>query len=344
MDVSFSGNNITFLNQLPATEVLVHFSCRHCGIKEISAAVFIDVPFIYKVDLSWNELNDLRPEAFKGRYNTVVYEPIGLVELDLSHNLFETLEHGLFEHVHGLKVLNLAHNLLNLEHLPTIAALASLKNIEKLNLAHTGIETIPIEILNEHLIELNIYGNKFLTVPESLGHAGAALKWLNIGGNGIKEIFDGSFSGMDSLKCLVMSDMESLEIIHSNTFSHLTVLESLHCCNNTNLTSINIGGLNASTLRTVSVTSCTFLGGKEINLKIITFQLDISNCSLRTIEMTYDDADHTDDNDTLPILFSHLQSLKIDNNPWHCNCSLFKSLQMLMKFDENDFQSENTAR
>lgn len=252
MDISFSGNSITFLNQLPATEVLVYFSCRHCGIKEISAAVFIDVPLIYRVDLSWNELSDLRPEAFKGRYNAKIYEPIGLVELDLSHNLFETLEHGLFEHVHGLKVLNLEHNQLNLEHLPTVAALASLKNIEKLNLAHTGIETIPVEILNEHLIELNIYGNKFLTVPESLAHAGGVLKWLNIGGNEIKELHEESFTGMNSLKGLVMSDMQSLEIIHQNTFSHLTALESLHCCNNTNVTSINIGSLNSTTLRIVS--------------------------------------------------------------------------------------------
>lgn len=253
MDISFSGNNITFLNQLPATEALVYFSCRHCGIKEISANVFIDVPFIYKVDLSWNELNDLIPEAFKGRHDAKEYEQIGLVELDLSHNLLETLENKLFEHVHGLRILNLDYNQLKFEHTSTKGALASLKRIEKLSLAFTGIETFPVEILSEHLIELNIYGNKFLTIPESLAHPGGALKWLNIGGNSIKEIYDGSFSGMNSLKCLVMSDMQSLEIIHENTFAHLTALESLYCSNNTNLSSLNIGSLNSLTLRTVSI-------------------------------------------------------------------------------------------
>lgn len=251
--MSFSGNNITFLNQLPATEVLVYFSCRHCGITEISAEVFIDVPSVYKVDLSWNELNDLRPETFKGRYATDAYEPIGIVELDLSHNLLVTLEHGLFEHLQALKVLSLDYNQLNVEHPSTKAALASLKSIEKLNLAHTGIETFPAEILTEHLIEVNIYGNKLLVVPESLALAGGALKWLNIGGNSIKELLEESFSGMKSLKRLHMSDMESLEIIHPQTFSHLTALEMLHCRNNANLTSINIGSLNYSTLRTVSV-------------------------------------------------------------------------------------------
>lgn len=251
MDLSFSGNNITVLNQLPATEVLVYFSCRHCGIQKISAEVFIDVPSIYKVDLSWNELNDLLPDIFKGRYNNKVYELTGLVELDLSHNLLETLEHGSFEHVQGLKQLNLDYNQLNLDHLPTLGALASLKYVEKLSLAHTGIEILPDEILHEHLIELNVYGNKFLTVPDSLATAGGALRWLNIGGNSIGEISDESFSGMTSLKYLLMSDMHSLEIIQENTFLPLTALESLYCANNTNVTSINVGSLSATTLTTV---------------------------------------------------------------------------------------------
>lgn len=81
------------------------------------------------------------------------------------------------------------------------------------------------------------------------------------------------------------------------------------------------------------------------NFKYTPLQLDISNCSLKSLGTTYDDADHLDDNDnTIPLLFANLQSLKLNNNPWHCNCSLFKTLQKLMKFDENDFQSENTAR
>lgn len=259
MDISFSGNNIPFLNQLPATEVLVYFSCRHCGIKEIAAEVFIDVPLIYKVDLSWNELNELTPETFKGRYNTEVYEPIGLVELDLGHNSFETLDHKLFEHVQGLRTLNLEHNQLNMEHTSTIAALASLKNLQKLNLANNGMETLPEDIFARHLIELNIYGNKFLKVPDSLAKAGGALKRLNVGGNLIKEIYEKSFAGMSSLRSLLMSDIQSLEIIHQNTFSHLTALESLYCSNNTNLTSINIGNLNSSTLTTVSIFLALYL-------------------------------------------------------------------------------------
>ncbi|XP_037047571.1 leucine-rich repeat-containing protein 70-like [Bradysia coprophila] len=322
MDISYSGNEIPFLNQLPATEVLVYFSCRHCGIKEISAEVFIDVPMIYRVDLSWNELSDLIPEIFKGRYNRDAYEPIGLVELDLSYNLLETLEPRLFEHVKGLRVLNLEHNKLNFEHPSTIDALATLKNVEKLNLAHTGIENLPAKILNNNLVELNIYGNKFLTVPESLSLGGVALKWLNVGGNLIEEIDDGNFTGMTSLRTLHMSDMEHLEYVHRDAFSQMTTLESLFCRNNTKLTSIDIGSLHYPTIRT----------------------LDISNCSLITLEITQDNADHSDDNDTIPLLFSNLQTLKIDNNPWHCNCSLFKSLQRLMKFDESDFQSEHTAR
>lgn len=253
MDVSFSGNDITFLNQLPATDVAVYFSCRHCGIKEISAEVLIDVPMIYRFDLSWNELNDLIPEVFKGRYNADVYEPIGLIELDLSHNLLETLEPRLFEHVLELRVLNLAYNKINMEHPSTVDALATLKKVEKLNLAHTGIETLPAEILNDHLVELNIYGNKFVTIPESLSLGGAAIKWLNVGGNLIERIDDGNFTGVSSLRTLHMSDLENLEYVHPKAFSQMNSLESLFCRNNSKLTSIDIGSLHYPTIRTVSL-------------------------------------------------------------------------------------------
>ncbi|KAJ6638216.1 Toll-like receptor Tollo [Pseudolycoriella hygida] len=321
VDVIFSGNKISFLNQLPATDALMYFSCRHCGIKEIETGVFANVPSIYKVDLSWNALNDLRPEILKGRYSPTAYEPIPLAELDLGHNSLVTLDHGSFEHVLGLKTLNLEHNQLNLEDISTMAALVKLKHLEKLNLAYTGIETLPAEILTDRLIELNLYGNKLLTVPGSLPHA-SALTTLNIGGNLIPELNEGSFKEVKLLKRLYMSDMPSLQIIHANVFSNLTALEALHCCNNTNFTSMDIGSLSFSTLRT----------------------LDISGCSLKTLEITYKDADQSNDSNSSSLLFTNLQSLKIDNNPWHCNCSLFKTLQKLMKFDENDFQSENTAR
>lgn len=231
----------------------MYFTCRHCGIKQIAAEVFIDVPRIYKADLSWNELNDLLPETFRGHYNTKTYEPIGLVELDLSHNRFETLEHRIFEHVKGLKVLNLESNPINLEHPSTVAALASLKFVEKLNLAFTGIDTLPVDILNDHLLELNIYGNQFLTVPDSLSHVGGSLKWLNVGGNPISEINDGDFSAMISLQTLLISDMESLQLVHQNAFHHLIALESFSCSNNTNLTWIDIGSLSFTTLRRVRI-------------------------------------------------------------------------------------------
>lgn len=256
--MSFSGNKIAFLNQLPATEALVHFSCRHCGIKELSAKVFVDVPNIYKVDLSWNELKDLTPEIFKGPFKEKIYDPINLVELDLSHNLLETLEQNVFEYMPELRILKLSYNQLHFELDPKMTVFTTRSKLEQLNLAYTGINTLPVEILSQHLIDLNIYGNKFETVPESLAEAGGALKTLNIGGNVIKEIYDESFSGMRSLKYLHMNDMESLENIHQGAFTHLTALESLYCFNNINITSINIGSLHSS--KNLKIVSTCLLG------------------------------------------------------------------------------------
>lgn len=158
LDMSFSHNNITYLNQLPATNAVVSFSCRHCGIYKISTAAFVAVPNIFKIDLSWNELNNdiMRADIFRGQHNDLLYEPIGLVELDLSYNLLDILEIDLFEHLPGLRILKLTHNPLNFGHASTVGALASLKYIEKLDLAYTGIDVILVTYVKKTLNYLNL--------------------------------------------------------------------------------------------------------------------------------------------------------------------------------------------
>lgn len=51
-----SGNPLRQLKQLPETEAITLFNCRNCSLSEIASAAFLDVPFIYRVDLAYNEL------------------------------------------------------------------------------------------------------------------------------------------------------------------------------------------------------------------------------------------------------------------------------------------------
>lgn len=133
---SFSYNNIEILQQLPATDAQLTFSCRHCGIKYLQEPTFIDVPNIRRLDLSWNEITSdvLTPGIFRSPFDVTHYEPIELVDLDLSHNKLHTLDKKIFEHTPNLTKLNLSYNNLKVLNDPTIMALSSVTGLQVGNL------------------------------------------------------------------------------------------------------------------------------------------------------------------------------------------------------------------
>lgn len=131
---SLSGNEIVRLQQLPATEATLLFSCRHCSLEEISSAAFLDVPNISRLDLSWNKLNSdaLHADIFRGVYDTNTYEPINVEEIDFSHNSIAELEKNIFEHTPYLKRLSLASNpLKNIE-----GVVSALSLVGKMEVSH----------------------------------------------------------------------------------------------------------------------------------------------------------------------------------------------------------------
>lgn len=65
--VSYSGNRIKLLQQLPATNASLTLSCRHCGLQDLQAPLFMDVPNVQALYISWNEITDdaLVPDLFR---------------------------------------------------------------------------------------------------------------------------------------------------------------------------------------------------------------------------------------------------------------------------------------
>lgn len=124
---SFSGNTIETLQQLPSTNATLSFACRHCGIKYLQSPTFMDVPKIISLDLAYNAITteELIPNVFRGPYHVSSYEPIALVDLDLSHNQLQSLHRLLFQHTPNLTHLNLAYNSFKILDNPTAAALSS---------------------------------------------------------------------------------------------------------------------------------------------------------------------------------------------------------------------------
>lgn len=129
---SFSGNTIDILQQLPSTNATLSFACRHCGIKHLQAPTFMDVPNIVSLDLAYNEItnDELTPDVFRGPYHITSYEPIALVELDLSHNKLTSLDRRIFEHTPNITKLNLSWNSFNVLDNPTTMALASATRLQ----------------------------------------------------------------------------------------------------------------------------------------------------------------------------------------------------------------------
>lgn len=172
------------------------------------------------------------------------------------------------------------------------------------------------------LRELLIHGNKFTKTPESLSSVGKSLTSLYIGDNPIIKFDEESFLGLKVLTHLNISDMSELEEISEGTFDNLNLLQVLICENNKKLSKFNLP-----------------------NFKNLTFlrELDIANGSFSAIDIgpikktVVDDVEHLEETDDTANkhLTSNLRTLKLQGNPWHCDCNLFKTLQDVEFFEEH---------
>jgi Leucine-rich repeat (LRR) protein len=127
-----SFNDLHQLQQLPSTDAIVFFTCRHCKISQLANAAFIDVPNITSLDLSFNEISSesLNPDIFRGPQSEDEYTTIRLAILDLSDNSITFLDEKLFEHTPHIKKLDLSHNHLSGLDEGTGVALSGLAELE----------------------------------------------------------------------------------------------------------------------------------------------------------------------------------------------------------------------
>lgn len=324
--VSFSGNHLQTLQQLPPSDTSVLFACRHCQIEKIENDIFINTPRILRIDLSWNYLTGdaLRPEIFRGPYNETTNEPIHLQELNLSNNEIHYLDEKLFEHVPYLHRLVMAGNPLKLLETSTTMAISSLVNIEHLDLSYTELEEIPDSLFRHmtKLRELLLHGNKLATVPTNLVYIRDTLKSLYLGGNSFEIFDDGSFLGLEKLAFLNISSLPELTSITTEAFTHLQSLEMLVAVNNTKLKRLDLNSLkDLPRLR----------------------ELDLRNCGLTTLVF---EMDNTTDPDTMEEkYFQDIRKLKLENNPWHCDCLLLLNLKEFNYYDRvKHHYQDNEAR
>ncbi|XP_030559372.1 carboxypeptidase N subunit 2 isoform X1 [Drosophila novamexicana] len=299
---SYSGNNIRLLQQLPATNATLTFSCRHCGMQQLQEPLFMDVPNVEGLYLSWNEIADdaLHPALFRGPFNATRYEPIALKDLDLSHNRISRLDRKLFEHTPQLRKLALAYNRLSVLDAATTASLASITNLERLDLSHNGLLTLPAELFSHlnNLYQLDISGNEFAVVPASIQQLGKSLLHLNLAGNPLAKIDAHSFQQLEALRRLNISEIVMLRTIELGALQ-LPALEQLDCARNPKLERLELSDLRHSRNLT---------------------QLDISQNALTTLTLNVS-------GNATNASWPRLRSLAIAGNPWYCSCELLQALE-----------------
>jgi len=315
-----SLNTIETLQQFPSTDASYSFTCRHCKMSGIVTHAFIDAPNIITLDLAFNDIASpsLFAEIFKGPDNDEEYAPLRLQALDLSHNKISYLDRVLFEHTPHIRSLDLSYNIINQFDEPTEMALASLHQLEILDLSHTGIMDLPGIVFEQmsKLGELFLNGNKFLEVPQSLFTVGESLELLHLSENPIESIDNQSFTGLSMLRQLNISALPELTEIKEDSMKPLTSLEVLHCRGNKKLAAFSMENL------------------RELkHLK----ELDVSNNALTTLnfgDMEVDDVEKLSAGGKFTSVerktkdFNKLRVLKLAGNPWNCDCSIMKALEL----------------
>ncbi|XP_076054561.1 tsukushi-like [Oratosquilla oratoria] len=289
-------NRVGHLPQLPLMPNLTVFTMRHNGLSSMDEATFMNLPSLKKVDLSYNNLSyiSLNRNIFKGRYNNSHPDPIGIEELDISHNLIGSIDHHLMQHLPVLKKLALHHNPILDMTIEMIRSIADLENLEELDLSFTQLHRLPQHFLVSlrSMKVLRLTGNHFTTVDPEIKFA-RSLQELHFDINPITTIRKGDFDGsrQKQLSKIFLTEMPELRNVAAYAFSELSSLEELHLARNPKLNVIDPDAFAG------------FEDDKGLALK----KIDLSENSLQHLSR-----------DMLP--WESIEYVDIQHNPWDCDC------------------------
>ncbi|XP_057378517.1 leucine-rich repeat neuronal protein 1-like [Daphnia carinata] len=307
IEAKFDSNEYMELTQFPELP-LSRLSYRGNGLMFIEKAAFKFLKTLEYLDLSENGLTheSINGNIFEGQFNEEDYEPLPLKTLKLGYNKIISIDKDAFNHLSShLEILELNNNPLKVIDHQTAIAITTLRKLKKLNLAETGLASVPSGLFHAlpALKMLILAGNQFTTVPEELQHA-IHLEYFNFNNNPIKSLDANSFQGLSQLKHLNMSSMRSLEWIAANTFTPLTSMTHLWCSFNPLLKEIDPGA---------------FSNMAEIDGTLRLSEFHFRGNNLRKLPI-----------DLLP--WASLEQVDVGENPFTCDCNVGWVVAELLPF------------
>ncbi|CAG9815183.1 unnamed protein product [Phaedon cochleariae] len=298
--VSFQNNHFNNLSYVFPRSNLIYFNLAHNDIFRISDSVFRNLQNMVVLILSYNDLEIIHPDAFKGVYMETRYEPLrSLKELRLDHNKLHTLNQDMFEHTTDIEILDLSHNPIEIIDDHTLLAIDSLAFLKELYLQYTELKTLPDNLLHtpKYLKVLDLSGNTRINkIPDTIAQAGNLEKLFLNNTGFINLTQESGFPKLKNLKVLHLCRNQHLSHIEKHSLCNLVNLEELYLCDNIDLTYIDPMAL-ALPMKS---------GGSSVWPPIK--KLYIGNNKL-----AYLDSD-------IIARWDSLSELDIRDNPWTCEC------------------------
>ncbi|XP_049697500.1 leucine-rich repeat and immunoglobulin-like domain-containing nogo receptor-interacting protein 3 [Helicoverpa armigera] len=290
IDVFDGLNDLEYIdlsrNEITRTEHGLFARLTRLKSLNLSRNFIDDIPRFTFADLENLEVLDVS----HNRLHVIPFQVFGpmirLQYLDISHNQIATFLDYYFNPNRQLKALFLNNNSLVKI---TSNALVNLKELETLDISSNKLDYIPKSLFDnfEQLRELNLSSNQFQNISQDAYKNLKNLRWLSMGGNRLRTLPPMLFQHNENLKTIYLDHTE-LAVIQNTNFKGLSTLQQLYIRNNEFLREIE-----------------TFVFQDTPSIT----ELDLSSNALLSLPKSL-------------TMLNNLQSLKLANNPWACDCRM----------------------
>jgi len=279
-------------------------------IAELESNAFASASNLKELNASNNKISSLGNDVFARNPE--------LVRVDVSNNHILTIHRDAFRKNPKIREIYAGSNVMTYLHPDTFRENPQLT---KVTLSWNKIEDIDPQTFydNPELEFLDFNNNKLRTLKPEVFQNNPNLRSVDLSSNSLVSIYDTTFHNNPNLQYLYLSENKHVRI-HNGLLivaSSLKVFDAQHCNlsdlspdffkNTTNLRKLLLGNNNFTSLDCVSNTDTDDYMGTLTELQV----LDLSNNQLQTIDI-----------EIFKNQMSQLKSLRIEGNPFLCDCKL----------------------